>query len=131
MTNEIFADGVGSILITGTLVRIDLFSLSAGEREPSGAPKMQFRQRIVMPVDGFLHSAAKVQEAAQALMKLGMGSQDPRSGKVTVGTVGTVPAASHAERTGEFGTSTHQTAISDTQPKTAPDVARSKDRPFP
>ena len=33
MSTELYADGIGEITVTGTIVRIDLMSLSATERD--------------------------------------------------------------------------------------------------
>jgi hypothetical protein len=52
MRDDVFADGIGEITVTGTTVRIDLVSLSATERDADNKPKSVFRQRIVMPVAG-------------------------------------------------------------------------------
>lgn len=75
MDDQIFSDGIGTITVIGTTVRVDFVSLSPTEREPNGQPKAVFKQRIVMSVDGFVRSAAKVQEAVQALAKMGAGQQ--------------------------------------------------------
>ena len=48
MSNELYADGIGEITITGTIVRIDLMSLSATDRDANNNPKPVFRQRIIM-----------------------------------------------------------------------------------
>jgi hypothetical protein len=69
--DQIFSDGIGTISVIGATVRVDFVALSPTEREANGQPKAVFRQRIVMGVDGFLRSAAKVQEAVQALQKMG------------------------------------------------------------
>ena len=53
MVAEIFADGVGRVDFVSGVVRIELVSLEPAE---SGQGKMEVRQRIAMPVDGFLHS---------------------------------------------------------------------------
>lgn len=53
MHTEVFADGIGEITVTGHTVRIDLVSLSPGERNANGQPVSAFRQRIVMPLEGF------------------------------------------------------------------------------
>ncbi len=71
MDDQIFSDGIGTISVIGATVRLDFVALSPTEREANGQPKAVFRQRIVMGVDGFLRSAAKVQEAVQALSKMG------------------------------------------------------------
>lgn len=52
MHSEVFADGIGEITVTGHIVRIDLVSLTPGERNADGQPVSAFRQRIVMPLEG-------------------------------------------------------------------------------
>jgi hypothetical protein len=71
LDDQIFSDGIGTITVIGATVRVDFVALSPTEREPNGQPKAVFKQRIVMGVDGFLRSAGKVQEAVQALSKMG------------------------------------------------------------
>ena len=77
MDDQIFSDGIGTITVIGATVRLDFVALSPTEREPNGQPKAVFKQRIVMGVDGFLRSAGKVQEAVQALSKMGAVQQGP------------------------------------------------------
>ena len=74
MTNhtEMFADNIGEIVLTGALVRIDLVSLSATEKDATGAPTRELRQRIVMPVDGFVHSFSPMVQVMQQLEKHGL-----------------------------------------------------------
>ena len=74
MTNhtEMFADNIGEIVLTGALVRIDLVSLSATAKDAAGAPTRELRQRIVMPVDGFVHSFSLMVQVMQQLEKHGL-----------------------------------------------------------
>jgi len=69
MSDQAFADGLGAISVTGATVRLDFVVIAPGET--SGQAKFAFQQRLIMPVDGFLRAAAKIQEAAQALAHLG------------------------------------------------------------
>ncbi len=71
VSNQIFADGVGSISVIGGTVRLDLFSFSPTEKDANGQPKAISDHRLVMTVPAFLHAAAKIQEAGQAIGKLG------------------------------------------------------------
>jgi len=71
LDEQIFSDGIGTITVIGATVRLDFVALSPTERDPNGQPKAVFKQRIVMGVDGFMRSASKVQEAVQALSKMG------------------------------------------------------------
>jgi len=71
MSNELYADGIGEITVTGTIVRIDLMSLSATERDASNNPKPVFRQRIIMPVDAFANAVDLMQKALGGLVEAG------------------------------------------------------------
>lgn len=72
MTQEIFADAVGEVSLTGSVVRVDLVSLSATERDANNKPQRVFRQRIVMPIEGFLQSYALMSQVVQQLEKSGV-----------------------------------------------------------
>ena len=72
MTHEIFADRVGEIALTGSVVRLDLMSLSATERDEKNQPKLEFRQRIVIPAEGFVQSFALMAQMMQELEKKGL-----------------------------------------------------------
>ena len=56
MEQEIFADGISSIVLEGGVIRIDLMSIVPGPRGDDNKPQMAFRQRIIMPVEGFVNS---------------------------------------------------------------------------
>lgn len=71
MSIELYADGIGEITVTGTIVRIDLMSLSATERDASNNPKPVFRQRIIMPVDAFANAVDLMQKALGGLVEAG------------------------------------------------------------
>ena len=71
MHDEIYADGVGEITVTGSIVRINLMSLSATEKDEKGSPKAVFRQRIVMPVDAFANAVDLMQKAQAGLVEAG------------------------------------------------------------
>ena len=71
MQNEIYADAIGEITITGPIVRIDLVSLSATQRDSAGQPVPEFRQRIVMSIEGFANSYEVLQKAMNGLLDAG------------------------------------------------------------
>ncbi|WP_426230514.1 hypothetical protein [Pararhizobium sp. DWP3-4] len=71
MNNELYADGIGEITVTGTIVRIDLMSLSPTERDANNNPKPVFRQRIIMPVDAFANAVDLMQKALGGLVEAG------------------------------------------------------------
>ncbi len=71
MSAELYADGVGEITITGSIVRIDFVSLSPAERDGNNNPKAVFRQRVIMPVDAFANSVDLMQKALNGLVEAG------------------------------------------------------------
>jgi len=71
MHEELYADGISEITMTGNVVRIDFVSLSPTERDANNKPKAVFRQRIVMSVDGFANSAELMKKALHGLIESG------------------------------------------------------------
>lgn len=71
MHDEIYSDGVSEITITGSIVRIDLMSLSPSERDANNNPKPVFRQRVLMPIDAFANSVELMQRVVRGLIEAG------------------------------------------------------------
>lgn len=71
MQGELYADAIGEITVTGTVVRIDLVSLSATVRDDAGQPMPEHRQRIVMSLEGFANSFDVLQKAMNGLIEAG------------------------------------------------------------
>jgi hypothetical protein len=71
MVDEVFADGLGEITITGSTVRLDLVSLSTTERNADGEPKLSFKQRVIMPVDAFMNALDLMEKVAKELVDSG------------------------------------------------------------
>ena len=94
MHSEVYSDGIGEITVSGSVVRIDLVSLSPNERDAQNNPKPVFRQRIVMPLDVFANSAELMQKVLQGLVDAGAVT---RTG-ATPATVGHDAAARPAQR---------------------------------
>lgn len=59
--NNIFADGVSAVHVTGNMVRIDLMNLQPGVQAENGGPVFQIEQRLILPLEGFVE-AFKIQE---------------------------------------------------------------------
>ncbi len=70
MEQQIFADGIGQVTIIGGVVRLDFVTFSATEKDAKGQPAAVFSHRVVMSLEGFMQSAAKLQETALAVSKL-------------------------------------------------------------
>jgi hypothetical protein len=71
MQDEIFADGIGEITVTGSIVRMNLMSLSATEKDASGNPKPVFKQRVIMSIDAFANAVDLMQKALGGLVDAG------------------------------------------------------------
>jgi hypothetical protein len=71
VSSELFADGIREITVTGTIVRIDLTSLSVTERDANNNPVPVFRQRIIMPIDAFANAVDLMQKALVGLVDAG------------------------------------------------------------
>jgi hypothetical protein len=71
MHDELYADGVGEIMVGGSIVRVDLVSLSPTERDASNAPKSVFRQRLIFSIEGFANAADLMQKTLQGLVESG------------------------------------------------------------
>ena len=69
---EIFADGMAEITLSGGMVRIDLCSLSPSKQDKEGKPQLEFRQRIIMPPDGFLRSFSAMEDLVKKLVDAGV-----------------------------------------------------------
>jgi hypothetical protein len=72
MHAELYSDGVEEITVSGTIVRIDLVSLSPTERDADNKPKSVFRQRLIFSVEAFANSVEVMQKALQGLVDAGV-----------------------------------------------------------
>ena len=71
MHSELYSDGIGEITVSGSIVRVDLVSLSPTERDADNKPKSVLRQRLIFPVEGFANSVEVMQKALQGLIDAG------------------------------------------------------------
>jgi hypothetical protein len=86
MDAELFTDGIGEITVGGSIVRVDLFSLSPTERDANNAPKRVFRQRLIFSVESFANSVDVMQKALQGLVDAGaVRRTDPSQAASSVG----------------------------------------------
>ena len=72
MHAELYTDGIDEITVSGSIVRIDLISLSPTERDENNAPKRVFCQRLILSVDSFANSVDVMQKALQSLVDAGV-----------------------------------------------------------
>jgi hypothetical protein len=71
MHAELYTDGVEEITVGGSIVRVDLVSLSPTERDANNAPKRVFCQRLIFSVESFANSVDVMQNALQGLIDAG------------------------------------------------------------
>ena len=71
MHAELYSDGIGEITVSGTIVRVDLVSLSPTEHDANNKPKPVLRQRLIFSVEGFANSVEVMQKALQGLVDAG------------------------------------------------------------
>jgi len=71
MHNEIYSDGISEVTVSGSIVRVDLVSLSPTERDANNVPKKVFRQRLIFSVEAFANSVEVLQKAMQGLIEAG------------------------------------------------------------
>lgn len=72
MHAELYTDGVSEITVGGSIVRIDLVTLSPTERDINNAPKKIFCQRLIFSVEAFANSVEVMQNALQGLIDAGV-----------------------------------------------------------
>lgn len=80
MQDELYSDGITEITVNGTIVRIDLASLSATERDAEGRPKSVFRQRLILSTEAFANSVEVMQKALDGLIEAGAITRRPAPG---------------------------------------------------
>jgi hypothetical protein len=88
MQEELYTDGVDEVMISGTIVRVDLFSLSPTERDANNFPKKVFRQRLIFSAEGFANSVEVMQNALQGLVDAGVVKRNPPRGAAPTSEVG-------------------------------------------
>jgi hypothetical protein len=78
MNEHIYADEVGAISVTGAIVRFDLMIQSATEKDADGKPQLVHGQQVIMPIDSFLRSVTRMQNAVQDMLKKGVITRAPK-----------------------------------------------------
>ena len=69
MAGDLFVDVVGAVSISAGMVRIDLTSRQPVEGSGLGVPEL--RQRVVMPIQGFLSAMTSMTALAEQLLAEG------------------------------------------------------------
>lgn len=77
MNQEIFADGVSAVHVTGSLVRIDLMTAQPHLKSDNGQPVVDISKRIIMPLEGFIQSFSVQENIIKQLIEAGVLKQNP------------------------------------------------------
>lgn len=77
MNQELFADAISAIHVTGHLVRIDLITLQPQLKNDNGQPVVNINRRIIMPLAGFIQSLAVQDNIVKQLLAAGVIKQGP------------------------------------------------------
>ena len=72
MINEIFADGVSNIHITGNLARLDLVTLQPHLLGEKGEQVFSTNNRLILPLDAFMKLFQLQQETVQKMIEAGV-----------------------------------------------------------
>lgn len=83
MTTELFADTVRRVEFVGGVVRIELVSLDPGE---DGGGAMAVRQRVIMPLEGFLRACEAMGGLVEKLAEAGLVQRNAPASVPTGGT---------------------------------------------
>ena len=82
-TQQIYADGIGEITLSGGMIRMDLVTMVGSQKnKDDNPPKLEVRQRIVMPPDGFLRSFSAMENLVKQLVEAGL--VKPRDGETPI-----------------------------------------------
>ena len=89
-SQDIFADGIGEITLSGGMVRMDFVRLVGSQNDAENKPRLEFTQRVVMPPDGFLRSYSAMENLVKQLMDAGLvKSREGGDGPITTNTPAT------------------------------------------
>ena len=72
MHSELYTDGISEITVSGSVVRVDLVSLSPTERDANNNPQKIFRQRLIFSTEAFANSVEIMNKALQTLAEAGV-----------------------------------------------------------
>ena len=90
MHAEVYTDGIDEITVGGSIVRVDLVSLSPTERDANNAPKKVFRERLIFSIEAFANSVDVMQNALQGLVNAGIVKRNQPRVSVDTPTIGSV-----------------------------------------
>jgi len=72
MNQEIYADAISAIHVTGNMIRIDLMTLQPQLKSENGQPVFDSSKRIIMPLEAFIQSLAVQENIIKQLADAGV-----------------------------------------------------------
>lgn len=72
MSEELYIDRIGDVVITGMVIRFNLMAIDPTQRDDNNQPLSTVRQRVVMPIDGFLRAAQTLSGTLPKLEEIGV-----------------------------------------------------------
>jgi hypothetical protein len=72
LNQEIFADAISAVHVTGNFVRIDLMTRQPHLKSDNGQPVFDISKRIIMPLEGFVQSLAIQENIVKQLVAAGV-----------------------------------------------------------
>jgi len=72
MSEEVYADAIGEITVTGSVVRVDLLTMAVKDKDGEGHLKPTFKQRVIFPIEGFAHATEAMLQMRQQLLDRGI-----------------------------------------------------------
>ncbi|MBF0124689.1 MAG: hypothetical protein HQL60_05070 [Magnetococcales bacterium] len=77
MIPELFADGIGNISVNNGVVRIELVVMDPTAATNNQNPRLEPRQRLIMPIDGFVRSFNIAENVMKKLVEAGVVNMQP------------------------------------------------------
>jgi hypothetical protein len=77
LNQEVFADGISAVHVTGGLVRIDLMTVQPHLKSDNGQPVIEINKRVVMPLEGFVQSLTVQENIIKQLVDAGVLKKNP------------------------------------------------------
>lgn len=81
-TKQVYADGIGEITLSGGMIRMDLVTMVGSQNNQDNPAKLEVRERVVMPPDGFLRSFSAMENLVKQLVDAGL--VKPRDGETPI-----------------------------------------------
>ena len=82
MSEELYIDSIGDVVVTGMVIRFDLMALDPSQRDDKNNIQPTVRQRVVMPIDGFVTAVQKLGGTLSKLEKMGVIKKTRKPGSV-------------------------------------------------